>query len=382
VFTSFDVSGFLDHDPLQYLSHPNTVSIVWRDVAEPAQRGLSRATAAFRRAGRRPQRRALLVGIDDYPDPANRLEGCVNDVYLMSAVLQENGFEAKDVRIVLNDRATADGIRERLHWLLDGVAEDDERVLVYSGHGAQLPVYGMHDEVDHLDECLVPWDFDWSREHAIADDQFFDLYSQLPYSCSFVAFFDCCHSGGMARAGSKVRGIDPPDDIRHRALEWNPRTGSWDARPLRQSQRPVAVREAARGAYLGAGGATRRLGRAIELRQLPRAKFLREVARSKGSRGPYLPVIFEACRENEKAQEYRHGSQSYGAFTWSVAGAIREARRRLTFESLEERAARALRDLQYQQTPELVAPSAKRSETIPWMRAAPAGRPARRNQPA
>ncbi|MBI1853452.1 MAG: caspase family protein, partial [Planctomycetes bacterium] len=245
--TDFDVSGFLDHDPVEYLSHPNTVNTVWRALADVTPRGLARSVAAFRRVARRPKRRALLVGINEYPNPANRLDGCVNDVFLASSVLQECGFEAKDVRIVLDDRATAAAILDRLHWLLDGVTSGEERVFFYSGHGAQIPAYGVRDEVDHFDECLVPWDFDWTREKAILDDQFFDLYSQLPYDSSFVAVLDCCHSGGMARAGApKVRGIDPPDDIRHRALEWSRSRSQWTDRILGQATREVAVRKDAR----------------------------------------------------------------------------------------------------------------------------------------
>src|SRR5678815_3221578 len=85
----------------------------------------------------------------------------------------------------------------------------------YSGHGAQIPGYGVGEKVDRKDECLVPHDFDWSREHAVTDDQFYDLYSQLPYDTRFLTIFDCCHSGGMTRDGAaRVRGLTPPDDIR------------------------------------------------------------------------------------------------------------------------------------------------------------------------
>jgi hypothetical protein len=45
-----------------------------------------------------PRRRALLVGINEYPDPSDRLEGCVNDVFLMSSLLQESGYAAPDRR--------------------------------------------------------------------------------------------------------------------------------------------------------------------------------------------------------------------------------------------------------------------------------------------
>jgi hypothetical protein len=183
VDTPFDLPGIGDHDALAYLGHENTVNRVWRALAPP--RAPSRALARTRRAlavtRLRPVRRALLVGINDYPNPEDRLEGCVNDVFEMSAVLQELTFKPADIRVVLNERATAAGIRERLAWLLDGAAAGDIRVFFYSGHGAQIPAYGDAGEVDHLNECLVPYDFDWTPERAFLDDQFLELYSQLPY---------------------------------------------------------------------------------------------------------------------------------------------------------------------------------------------------------
>jgi len=51
-----------------------------------------------------------------------------------------------------------------------------------------------------VDECLVPWDFDWTPERAITDDDFLGYYTALPYGSRFVAIFDCCHAGGIDRA--------------------------------------------------------------------------------------------------------------------------------------------------------------------------------------
>lgn len=201
----------LNHDPVWYFNHANTENSVWLALAgaRPA-RSLAREVQAGRTLAARPRRRALLIGINAYPNPANRLDGCVNDVFLMSSVLQECGYDPEDIRVVLDDRATTANILERLHWLLDDVRVDDERVLFYSGHGAQIPAYGPRQEVDHLNECLVPYDFDWSPEHAVTDKQFVYFYSQLPYGSHFAAVFDCCHSGGLTREGGSVRAASIP----------------------------------------------------------------------------------------------------------------------------------------------------------------------------
>ncbi|MCP1740430.1 pimeloyl-ACP methyl ester carboxylesterase [Bradyrhizobium japonicum] len=114
VLTPFDVpNDLLNHNATWYLSRPETVATVWHDVVPvPASRSIVSAARGIARIDARPTRRALLIGINDYPKPADRLEGCVNDVFLMSSVLQESGFKPDEIRVVLNERATAQGIME------------------------------------------------------------------------------------------------------------------------------------------------------------------------------------------------------------------------------------------------------------------------------
>lgn len=366
VRTSFDQAGeLINHDALHYLKHANTRSMVWREISgAPVSRSMSVSSHAFREVARRSSRRALLIGINDYPDPADCLEGCVNDVFLMSSVIQEVGFASEDIRVVLNERATAAGILERLHWLLDGVESGDQRFLFYSGHGAQIPAYGVDDEVDHIDECLVPFDFDWSLDRAVTDDQFWKLYSQLPYDSNFVAVLDCCHSGGMTRGGrAKVRGLEPPDDIRHRAIEWDARLQMWKPRQLPDAVPDLKAER--KTAFVGTLGSLHRLGRAAPLRRVSRARSRKNAPPT----GPFMPVLFEACQEAQLSYEYRHGATSYGAFTFCMAEALRSATKKgasPTFRELKDLAARALAEMKYEQEPCLVGPDAVISHRIPW----------------
>jgi len=291
----------------------------------------------------------------------------VNDVFLMSAVLQESGYDPEDIRTVLDDRATADGIRSRLEWLPDGAGPRDERVFYYSGHGSQITDYGADEIVDRKDECLVPWDFDWSYDTAVTDDWFYELYSQLSYETRFVAILDCCHSGGMTRAGgARPRGIDPPDDIRHRELRWDAGLHMWRERRPPSPNRSLAG--GPRGAeYLGESGVVHRLGRGTDLLPLPNRTYERLRDRY-GHRGPYLPVILQACQEAELAYEYRHGVAAYGAFTYSLDQELRGSSRRrgISFDALLRRVDRRLTELGYDQKPALVGPSRIRRSRIPW----------------
>ena len=373
VETDFDKPGdVINHDPLFYFNHPNTQSRVWQYVSgATAARSIARTFKRLGNVAKRPDRRALLVGINRYPDAANRLDGCVNDVFLMSSLLQECELEPEEIRVVLDERATTDAILERMHWLLDDVPPGGERILFYSGHGAQIPSYSPNGEVDHLDECLVPVDFDWNPAHAIRDKQFVEFYSQLGYDTRFVAIFDCCHSGGMTRdGGPRIRGITPPDDVRHRAMKWNRRLGMWEDRGLPTLNRSLAASRVGDD-YLGEGGATYRMGRGVNLRTLPNNTYDRERKRL-GHHGPYLPVLLEACQERQLAYEYRDGAASYGAFTFSLAKELRESRgqgRNLSFEALSAKAAARLEALKYKQEPCLVGPPKVLKQAIPWARA-------------
>lgn len=393
--TFFDEPGMLDHSAPRYLAHPAAEAGLWADFGAPASvsmRGLGAAPASPRRARpsatrkTSPKRRALLVGINEYPNEEDRLEGCVNDVFLMSSLLQESGYAAEDIRVVLDKRATTKGIRDRLEWLLDGVDASDtegddpaERVFYYSGHGAQLPTYGAGDKVDRMDETLVPWDFDWSPEHAFTDDAFHDLYAQLPYGLRFLTVFDCCHSGGMTRdGGPRVRGLAPPDDIRHRALRWNAEVEMWEERDFAptneaflddHTERAREHRDGPRKEL--AGRMTTRLGYSMGLRGLDARAFGRR-RKELGHRGPYMPLLVYACREDEVAMEYRHGAVAHGAFTYSFVKNVRDRRkgpaagRRPTFEALVKSVRGDLAKLGYDQHPVLAGPTVARTAVVPF----------------
>lgn len=357
------------HDPIGsaqapgYLNHPATIESVWSRLAQGiTAKAFKQQLAVVRRSQAKPHRRALLVGINEYPDPANRLEGCVNDTFLVSALLQERGFDAEDIRVVLNERATAQGIRERLAWLLEGAGDGMERVFFYSGHGAQMPGYNAQETVDHVDECLVPHDFAWTRETAVVDDDLFALYRHLPYEARFFAIFDCCHSGGIHRdGGPRVRGLIPPDDVRHRQLRWNVGERMWQQREWAALNADFGGNAEERAAWMGRNGSTVRLGRGMRARVQTSDAYERL---PREQRGPYLPVILEACDEGSLSYEYRDGVTSYGAFTYAMAKNLR-AHPESSFVKVVERTRATLDRLGYQQVPQLLGPAAVIRRAVP-----------------
>jgi hypothetical protein len=383
-----------DHDVEPYMRHRLTVDNVWARLVSPvdpapaasATRGVPRVAAT---PARPPRKRALLVGINEYADPAANLAGCVNDVWLVSALLQESGYAAEDIRIVLNDRATTAGVIERLDWLLDDARGGDTCFFYYSGHGAQVPTYGADGKVDRINESLVLHDFDWSSGKAFSDVQFHELYSQLPYDLRLVCLFDCCHAGGMTRAAARrVRGINPPDDIRHRMLRWDAAREMWLPRSFEAPSPADDLRFNGKAVARGIGPsaepalrATHRLGQAMDLRGgQPAARGRKGAAGSSRQHlGPYLPTLIYACSDEQFAHEYEHGPISHGAFTYSLVKTLRRDRRQagagrrkavassLTFAELVEAVGRELADLGYAQTPSLVAPQVVRDMAVPLL---------------
>ena len=387
ILTPFDTPGALNHDAEAYLRHGETQSGFWFDEARvasgakalralgllPPKRPAAAKASPSRRTARKPSRKALLVGVNEYADPSGNLAGCVNDSYLVSALLQESGFAAEDIRLVLNERATAAGLRERLEWLLDDAREGDTRVFYFCGHGAQVPVYGAGGTVESVHESLVPHDFDWSPERMFSDREFHELYSQLPYGLNFLTLLDCCHSGGMTRAPARrIRGISPPDDIRHRMLRWDAGHEMWVAREF-ASPNAAFDRHFNGNAQPHAGlsaevRTTHRIGQCLELRGATDRQAFKAEAAARGHHGPYMPTLIYACQDDQFAYEYEHGAVSHGAFTYCLVKALRAARRNgkaPSFEALVAAVGAELKALRYEQTPLLTAPSHIRKQPVP-----------------
>src|SRR2546430_3250563 len=114
---------------------------------------------------------------------------------------------------------------------------------------------------------------------------------------------------------------------------------------------------------MGPNYAPRRLVRVMCLKKLVGHYSAR---RSPRAPPPYLPVLLEACRQDQLSYEYRHGVTSYGAFTYSLAKDLR-AQPRITFEKIILKTTATLKDLGYDQNPQLVGPKPVTSKTIPGL---------------
>ena len=149
------------------------------------------------------KKEALLVGINEYANPAHNLRGCVNDVRRMETLLA--GFGFGDIRVLLNDRATAENILGELKRIVSRSGPSDVILFYYSGHGSQV-FDGSGDERDRLDEILCPHDTDFDRNRFIRDDDLRILFGFAHPRTLLEVLLDCCHSGTGLRSGNRAGG--------------------------------------------------------------------------------------------------------------------------------------------------------------------------------
>ena len=173
-----------------------------------------------------PNKRALLVGVNKYPNlpPHSQLRGCVNDVEIMRQTLETSfGFPASNISVLLDEQATAAGIRSAMEKLVADCRPEDIVVFHFSGHGSQMAALGQ--KARGYDESIMP--FDSGRMRAdfpkqvppcdIRDTEVQQWLARLTQKTSHVTLiFDSCHSGSITRMqndseeeGTRLRWVEP-----------------------------------------------------------------------------------------------------------------------------------------------------------------------------
>ncbi len=107
----------------------------------------------------------------------------------------------------------------------------------------------------------------------------------------------------------------------------------------------------------------------MTLRVHSAAEYVKEKKKRKGPFGPYLPTILEACQESELTYEYRHGVESYGAFTYSLSKVLRGSGS-ISFQKLTDAVAGRLDALGFVQRPQVFGPKSIVQGLVPWQRGA------------
>ena len=145
------------------------------------------------------QRKALLIGINDYARPAiPDLRGAVNDVNRLAEVLQKQmNFPEGNITKLTDQEATRDRILSELSKLVNSAQKEDVVYIHFSGHGSQVKDLNG-DEEDGYDETFLPYDARQQGIPDIVDDEFEQLFNKLA-SDNVLIVFDSCHSGTVTR---------------------------------------------------------------------------------------------------------------------------------------------------------------------------------------
>jgi uncharacterized caspase-like protein/Tfp pilus assembly protein PilF len=163
---------------------------------------LSQANAIIAQASNGlPDRYAVVIGISAYKNPNLRLRYAAEDArQVRNSLITFGRFKEDNVRLLTDDEATRENIRKNIEgWLKRKIAKKDDLVLVYfSGHGTQI-IDTDGDEIDGLDECLVPWDVDIDDNSSLISDDEFAYWIRNLQSERVLIIFDNCFSGGAAR---------------------------------------------------------------------------------------------------------------------------------------------------------------------------------------
>jgi hypothetical protein len=131
---------------------------------------------------------ALLAGINDYPaDPQFKLHGCIRDIDLFAAYLQDQVRKEKEegfkfhLRVLKDHEATRQNLIAGFQEHLAQAGDKDIALFYFSGHGSQQ---GTADEFRYLepdgkDETLVCWDSRQPGSWDLADKELAFLLARV-----------------------------------------------------------------------------------------------------------------------------------------------------------------------------------------------------------
>jgi hypothetical protein len=277
-------------------------------------------------------KRALCIGINNYPGTHMDLAGCVNDANDWAAELGVRGFS---VSKLIDSQATKAALVEAFHAVIGGAASGDTVVITFSGHGTYVPDTNG-DEIDGLDEALCPYDLQ-TGGGALIDDDIHAMFASRKSGVRIVLISDSCHSGTVTRAA--VTDEDAAGDVpRPRFMPM----GNWmpeSALPHGASGRVIA-------SVTGVTGTS---------------PFVKLMSRSSGD------LLLSGCKEgpNNYSYDARIKGRPNGAFTYYALKALKTLPAEATYAQWHAAYTPAsLPSASYPQSPQIVGSAAARNRRV------------------
>lgn len=148
---------------------------------------------------------ALIIGIANYRHIRPLPQAVLDDAQdVRDALVDENlcAYPPENVRLLLDDEATAAAIRQELTHLAERTDRDSTVTLYLSSHGGRvaagehageyiIPVEGLYDPTDPTDLAQT----------GISGVEFGQLLRAIP-ARKLLVMLDCCHAGGLGTAKS------------------------------------------------------------------------------------------------------------------------------------------------------------------------------------
>lgn len=165
------------------------------------------------------EKHALIIAIGDYPQESYWPDiSSKNDVHHIQSALLKLGWNQENIINIQDAQATQKGIIESLNILQSKIKKGDIVFIHYSGHGQQV-LDDNGDEIDNLDEAIVPYDSPMAFEKGVYEgerlirDDFIGVSTKamrkiLGPKGQVILILDSCHSGTGTRGMGKVRGTD------------------------------------------------------------------------------------------------------------------------------------------------------------------------------
>ena len=283
-------------------------------------------------------KKALFVGINKFANYSQfTLNGCVNDAKDMAALYKDLlGFKTTEMTVLSDAQATKANIMSNLNAMVADAKAGKLNYLVFSlsSHGTQMNDTSG-DEPDGKDEAFVPYDIAekagaWDPAHIISDDEFHDLFVQLPAGVLLEVYLDTCHSGTGLRGAEfglhapRARYIAPPDQ------EFSKKTARMRGFTL---QRPVPA------ATKGAKSA------------------------SKAAVAGADHILWTGCKANQTSADAYFSGRYNGAFTYYFVKVMRDSKNKLSRKDVITKM-RSLMKSGFAQTPQLEGNASNRTQAI------------------
>lgn len=259
-------------------------------------------------------KRALFVGINDYPFEDLDLKGCVNDAQGWADLLAGHyDFPRSSIRLVTDAGATKKNVVAGLKRLLSRAKSGDVLVFGNSSHGSQVP--DRDGDESMLDEVLCPYDCELEN---VRDDELRELFDAVPRGVRLTVILDNCHSGTGTRVAIGA------DSVYRRPRYLPPRLAG-----APESWSPDGKRSGPRR---------------------PESK-MRE-------------ILLAGCEHDESSYDAAFDGTFHGAMTYAALRTIEAAKYRITYDELTRRVRRRLSQAEFDQHPQLEGTDANKRRQV------------------